>query len=220
MPETCPAPAAAATETKKEKLMSLKLWYSPASPFVRKVMVFAHETGLAETLVLATGDVWAAESPIPKENPLGKVPALVTPDGVFAGSYLCCEYLDALHAGPRLIPVDLRERWPVLRLHAFADGIIEAGVASVVEQLRRPKEFVYQGTLDRQRNKITGTLNTIATLDLPRTANIGSITLGCALGYLDFRMPQLNWRDGRAALEQWYASFSQRKSMQATIPHT
>lgn len=199
--------------------MALKLWYSPASPFVRKVMVFAHEAGLADSLVLATGDVWAPDSAITNENPLGKVPALVTPEGVFPGSYLCCEYLDSLHAGPRLIPGEARERWPVLQLHAFADGIIEAAVASVVEQLRRPKEFVYQGTLDRQRNKITGTLNKIASMDLPKTANIGSITLGCALGYLDFRMPQLDWRNRCAALGQWYEPFSQRKSMLATIPH-
>lgn len=200
--------------------MSLKLWYSPASPFVRKVMVFAHEAGLAESMVLATGDVWAADSPITKDNPLGKVPALVTPDGVFPGSYLCCEYLDSLHAGPRLIPSDPRERWPALQLHAFADGIIEAAVASVVEQLRRPKEFVYQGMLERQTNKIIGALNKIGSMEHPRTAGIGSITLGCALGYLDFRMPQLGWRDGRTALGQWYELFSQRKSMQATVPHT
>ncbi|MEK7753973.1 MAG: glutathione S-transferase N-terminal domain-containing protein [Acidobacteriota bacterium] len=200
--------------------MALKLWYSTASPFVRKVMVFAHETGLADSIELATGDVWAANTEITRDNPLGKVPALVTPDGTFAGSYLCCEYLDSLHAGRRLIPADPRERWPVLQLHAFADGIIEAAVASVVEQLRRPKEFVYQGMLDRQKNKMTGTLDKIASMELPQAANIASITLGCALGYLDFRMPQFGWRDGRAQLGLWYASFSQRKSMQATVPHT
>ena len=200
--------------------MSLKLWYSPASPFVRKVMVFAHEVGMADSLELVTGDVWSADSPIYNDNPLGKVPALATPEGVFAGSYLCCEYLDFRHGGTRLIPADPRERWPALQLHAFADGIIEAAVASVVEQLRRPKEFVYQGTLDRQREKMSRTLDKIATMDLPRNVNIASITLGCALGYLDFRMPQLAWRDGRAALGQWYEPFTQRKSMQATVPHT
>ena len=200
--------------------MSMKLWYSPASPFVRKVMVFAHEAGLADSIEFVTGDLWAPDAAILKDNPLGKVPALVTADGVFAGSYLCCEYLDSKHAGTRLIPTEPRERWPVMQLHAFADGIIEAGVASVVEQVRRPKEFVYQGTLDRQQGKIVGTLNKIATMDLPHTANIGSITLGCALGYLDFRMPQLDWRDGRTALSQWYETFAQRKSMQATVPRT
>jgi len=211
-----PTPAANTGAT----FMSLKLWYSPASPFVRKVMVFAHEAGLADSLALATGDVWTPDSEITQENPLGKVPALVTPDGVFPGSFLCCEYLDSLHAGPRLIPADARERWRVLQLHAFADGIIEAAVASVVEQLRRPKEFVFQGTLDRQRDKITRTLDRIAATDLARTADIGTITLACALGYLDFRMPQLAWRDGRTRLASWYEAFAQRKSMLATIPHT
>jgi len=199
--------------------MSMKLWYSPASPFVRKLMIFAHEAGLADTMVLVPVDVWAAETDITTENPLGKVPALVTPDGVFAGSYLCCEYLDSLHSGPRLIPSDPRERWPVLQLHAFADGIIEAAVASVVEQLRRPKEFVYQGTLDRQRDKIVRTLDKIETIALRQAPDIATITLGCALGYLDFRMPQLPWREGRGALSLWYESFSARKSMQATVPH-
>jgi len=200
--------------------MSLKLWYSPASPFVRKVLVFAHEAGLAEAITLVPGDVWSPQTEITRDNPLGKVPALVTPDGVFAGSYLCCEYLDTLHAGTRLIPTAARERWPVLQLHAFADGIIEAAVATVIEQLRRPKELVYQGTLDRQSAKITRTLDKIAPMPLLQAPDIATITLGCALGYLDFRMPQLEWRNGRSALSLWYEVFSARKSMQATVPHT
>ena len=200
--------------------MSLKLWYSPASPFVRKVMVFAHETGLADTIALVRSDVWAAETEITQDNPLGKVPALVTPDGVFAGSYLCCEYLDSLHGGARLIPADPRERWAALQLHAYADGIIEAAVASIVEQLRRPKEFVYQGMVERQSAKINRTLDRIVPMALSRAPGIATITLGCALGYLDFRLPQLAWRNGRIALSLWYDLFSARKSMQATVPHT
>jgi glutathione S-transferase len=200
--------------------MSLKLWHSPASPFVRKVLVFAHEAGLADSIALVPGDVWAPETEITKDNPLGKVPALVTPDGIFAGSYLCCEYLDSLHPGPRLIPSDPRERWPALQLHAFADGIIEAAVASIVEQLRRPKEFIYQGMVERQSAKINRTLDKIASMALIQAPGIAAITLGCALGYLDFRMPQLRWRDGRSALSQWYDLFSARNSMLVTRPHT
>jgi glutathione S-transferase len=200
--------------------MALKLWYSPASPFVRKVLVFAHEAGLAHSITLVRGDVWAPDTEINNDNPLGKVPALVTPDGVFAGSYLCCDYLDSLHAGTRLIPSGPRERWPALQLHAFADGIIEAAVATVIETVRRPKEFVYQGTIDRQAGKINRTLEKVASMKLVQAPDIATITLGCALGYLDFRMPQLAWRDGRPALGQWYEAFSARKSMQATVPHT
>jgi glutathione S-transferase len=199
--------------------MTLKLWYSPASPFVRKVLVFAHEAGLADSITLVRGDVWAPDAEINKDNPLGKVPALVTPDGVFAGSYLCCEYLDSLHGGARLIPSEPRERWPALRLHAFADGVIEAAVAIIIETLRRPKELVYQGTVDRQTGKINRTLDQIASMPLTQAPGIATITLGCALGYLDFRLPQLAWREGRGALAQWYEPFSARKSMQATVPH-
>ena len=200
--------------------MSMKLWYSPASPFVRKVMVFAHETGLAESITLVPCDVWAPDTAIVKDNPIGKVPALATDDGVFAGSYLCCEYLDSLHAGARLIPAEPRERWPVMQMYSFADGIIEAAVASVTEQLRRPKEFVYQGTLERQSAKINRTLDKIATMPLPQAIDIAAVTLGCALGYLDFRLPQLAWREGREVLNRWYEPFAARKSMQATVPHT
>ena len=199
--------------------MSMKLWYSPASPFVRKVLVFAHETGVADSIELVPGNVWEPDTGITRDNPLGKVPALATPDGVFAGSYLCCEYLDTLHAGRRLIPQDGPERWPVLQLHAFADGIIEATVARVIEQVRRPKEYIYQGTLDRQSAKIVQTLDRIAPMTPTQIINIATITLGCALGYLDFRAPQLAWREGRGALSQWYETFSARKSMQATLPH-
>ena len=109
-----------------------------------------------------------------------------------------------------------RERWPVLQAHAWADGIMEAAVASVSEQLRRPKEFIYQGMLERQSARIKRTLDLIAAMPLAQEPGIATITLGCALGYLDFRMPQLAWRDGRAALSRWYEQFAQRRSMQAT----
>jgi glutathione S-transferase len=98
--------------------------------------------------------------------------------------------------------------------------MIEATVAGVTEQLRRPKEYVYQGTLDRQNTKIVRTLDRIAEATLGHTINIATITLGCALGYLDFRAPQLAWREGRGGLSRWYEAFSARKSMQATVPHT
>src|SRR5258708_2579151 len=133
--------------------MALKLRYSPASPFVRKVLVFAHEAGLADGIELIATDVWAADSDIKRDNPLGKVPALVTDAGTFIGSTLCCEYLHTLHRGRPLIPTAPAERWPVLRLHALGGGIMEAAGARVVEAVRRPKELVFQGNLDRQEAK-------------------------------------------------------------------
>jgi glutathione S-transferase len=108
----------------------------------------------------------------------------------------------------------------VLRLHALADGIMEAAVARVVEELRRPKALVFQGNLDRQAEKIRRALDAIE----PKAATLGervtlaTITLGCALGYLDFRLPLLAWRTGRPALAVWDSVFAARPAMKATKP--
>lgn len=201
--------------------MALTLRYSPASPFVRKVTVFAHETGLAGRIELERTDVWAPDTTIFRDNPLGKVPALVSEDGTFIGSLLCCEYLDTLHEGPPLIPAAGPERWRVLQLHALADGMIEAAVARTVEQVRRPKELVFAGNLERQAGKIRRALDALESLaaTFDGRVDLGTVTLGCALGYLDFRHPQLAWRDRRPALARWDESWATRPSMVATRPH-
>lgn len=201
--------------------MPLKLRYSPASPFVRKVLVFAHEAGLAERIELVPTEVWAPDTDIFRDNPLGKVPVLVSEEGTFFGSALCCEYLDSLQGGRRLIPSAPAERWPVLRRHALADGILDAAVAHVVEELRRPPAFVHRAFLDRQRDKIHRALDTLESqvAAIGDGADLATITLGCALGYLDFRLPPLDWRRGRPALARWEAAFARRPSMIATRPH-
>jgi len=201
--------------------MSLRLCYAAASPFVRKVLVFAHETALANRIELASTDVWAPDSDIVRDNPLGKVPALIGPDGTFIGSTLCCEYLDTLHGGRRLIPLLPAERWATLQFHALADGIMEAAVAHVIEQLRRPSAFIYDGYLERQAGKIFRTLDVIelGPAALRERVDLATIALGCALGYLDFRLPRLEWRRGRPELARWEAAFSARPSMAATTPH-
>lgn len=200
--------------------MPLKLRYSSASPFVRKVMVFAHETGLAERIELVRTDVWSSDSDITRDNPLGKVPALIADAGTFIGSTLCCEYLDTLHGGRPLIPAPPSERWPVLQLHALGDGIMEAAVARVVEAVRRPKEFVYQGNLDRQEAKLRHALDAIEgpAGALGERIDIATVTLACALAYLDFRLPQLDWRERRPNAARWHAGFAARPSMMATQP--
>lgn len=199
----------------------MQLRHSPASPFVRKVMVFAHETGLVDRLELIPTDVWGDDlAEFHRANPLGKIPAMATEDGTFVGSALCCEYLDTLHSGRRLIPSEPRSRWPVLQLHVIADGILEAAVARVVEVVRKPKEFRYQPNVDRQTGKITRALDSIEAQvrSVAETSDLGTITLGCALGYLDFRLPELDWRRGRPATAEWFGPFAARRSMVATQP--
>ena len=199
----------------------MKLRYSSASPFVRKVLVFAHETGLESKIECIKTDVWADGSDIVEDNPLGKIPALITPDGTFIGSALCCEYLDSLHGGRRLIPAEMPQRWRVLQQHALADGILEAGVAYIVETIRRPQAFIYAGMQERQRAKILRTLDRIEATaeEAGGDIDLASITLGCALGYLDFRLPNMDWRQSRPALASWFAAFDERTSMRATKPH-
>lgn len=197
----------------------MRLRYSSASPFVRKILVFAHETGLRDRIEIVPTDVWAADSEVFPDNPLGKIPVMVTVDGTFIGSALCCEYLDSLHEGSRLIPPDPAQRWPVLQRHALADGILEAAVAHVIERVRRPPALVDPAMLARQCDKVLRALDVIeADAHAYRSFDLAAITLGCALGFLDFRHDDMHWRAGRPKLTDWYAGFAQRPSMQATRP--
>lgn len=197
----------------------MKLRYAKPSPFVRKVIVFADEAGLADRIEFRPTDVWSAETDIGKDNPLGKVPALLTPDGTFVGSFACCDYLDRRN-GRRMIPEEPKARWRVMQVHGLADGAMEAAVDYVIESIRRPAEFVYPGYLDRQVDKIERALDALQ----GRQAEIGeidlaSITAGCMLGYLDFRLKnRLDWRKRTPGLAAWYAEFAKRPSMLKTQP--
>lgn len=198
----------------------LRLRYTPLSPFARKVRVAAFEVGLSDCVELSPCDVWAPDSDIVADNPLGKVPALITERGTFIGSFLCCEYLDSLHETTPLIPSEPDSRWRVLQRHALADGIMEAAVARVTEALRRPPQFVYPGFLQRQWDKMRRALDAFEAQweNWDDALDIASITLGCALGYLDFRLPDLDWRRSHPRIECWNRTFAARPSMVATRP--
>ena len=199
--------------------MSATLRYSKFSPFVRKVLVFASEAGLRDTITLEPADVWAADTDIAKDNPLGKIPALQTPDGMFTGSFACCDWLDQQHGGDALIPRRGPERWRVMQLHGLADGAMEAAVFIVNETLRRPKEFVWSGSIERQRGKIVGGLEVLeARVSELKPVDLASITTGCLLGYLDLRHKDLDWRTPAPKLATFYDAFGKRPSMDATKP--
>lgn len=198
----------------------MKLRYAKASPFVRKVIVFADEAGLADRIDPVTTDVWAADTDIGKDNPLGKVPALVTRDGTFLGSFACCDYLDRRNGHARLIPEEPKLRWKTMQMHGLADGGMEAAVDYVIEALRRPPEFVYPAYLDRQLGKAKGALAALENRfgDI-NGVDLASITIACMLGYFDFRLKgKLDWRAEAPKLANWYADFARRPSMQKTAP--
>ncbi|MDE2578795.1 MAG: glutathione S-transferase family protein [Hyphomicrobiales bacterium] len=198
----------------------MKLRYARTSPFVRKVVVFAEESNVAETIHKVDTDVWSADTDIHEDNPLGKIPALVTDDGTFVGSFACCDYLNKRWSTKKLIPENDAPRWRVMQIHGLADGAMEAAVAYVIEARRRPQEFVYADFLDRQMSRLDKTMNSLeARIGDLSELDLGSITTGCMLGYLDFRLSdQFDWRARAPQLADWYKEFSQRPSMQGSTP--
>jgi glutathione S-transferase len=197
----------------------MQLLYQTHSPFARQALVFAHEIGLADRLEVVHHET----SPTRRNeavfavNPLGKVPALILDDGfVLFDSSVICDYLDALHGGPRLIPPEGRERSLALRLQALAHGISEAGSAVRQETERRPQSYRYPAMRDGQIEKLIAAYDFLeqeATLDGP--LHIGQIALAAALSWIEFRdLP--DFRKGHPRLTGWYDRFSQRPSMLAT----
>lgn len=202
----------------------MKLRFAPTSPFVRKVMVSALETGLADRIEKIPSSVMPTKpnEEIARENPLVKVPALTTDDGVVLyDSPVICEYLDSLHGGATLFPVPGPQRWIALRQQALADGILEAGILARYESLR-PKELQWPDWTEAQMRKVHGAVSALEVevgqglLRGPLT--IGQIAVGCALGYLDFRYASLEWRNSAPELGRWYADFAERPSMRQTVP--
>lgn len=205
----------------------MRLLHAPTSPFVRKVMVVALETGLADRIEI----VFNAASPLQRDpaltalNPLGKIPALVLDDGTtLYDSPVICEYLAALAGDTTLFPPAGPARWQALTLQALGDGLLDAAVGNRYETVMRPAELRWPQWTQAQMAKIAGALDTIEQavhtgLIVPTVHHIGLITLGCALGYLDFRYADLGWREGRPAAAQWFADFDARPAMAATRPH-
>jgi glutathione S-transferase len=198
----------------------MKLRYSPTSPFVRKVTVTALETGLHDRIERIPTDTREPGADFISDNPLGKVPTLITDDGLpLFDSRVICEYLDSLHAGARLFPPEGAARWRTLSLMAVADGVMDAGVLCRAETLRPDREQS-SAWMERQKGKVQRGLDALAGAvpSFNENLTIGQITIGCCLGWLDFRFPEEDWRIGRAILADWYSSFMLRPSMLATVP--
>jgi len=197
----------------------MKLRYSATSPYVRKVLATAIETGLDGQVERVPTDPWSAETDLPASNPLGKVPALELDDGmVLFDSPVICEYLDSLHGGAKLHP-DGAARWPALRLAAIGDGICDAAINRLLDT-RRPDTLQSADWQQRQKAAMARACDLLeaeaAALDGPVT--IGQLTVACALGYLDLRFDADQWRQGRPKLTAWFEAFSQRPSIASTTP--
>lgn len=189
----------------------MKLHWSPRSPFVRKVMIAAHELGLAgriETVRTVVGFEQINDDLLP-DNPLNKIPTLVLDDGrAIFDSLVICQYLDET-AGGALFAGD---KYEVLTRHALLNGFLDALILYRHERHRTaPSEAALRAFARK-------TASALAALQAPPAGrvDIGDITLGVACGYLDFRFADIDWRAKRPDLAAWYASFGERPSMTAT----
>ena len=200
----------------------MKLYTNPASPFVRKAAVVAHEVGCWDKIesIPVGGMPTQPESLLESDNPLGKIPTLVPDSGPHIyDSRTICRYLNDV-AGARLYPEPPR-LWEALTLEATGDGIMEAAVLMVYEFRCRDEAIRSAEWVEAQWSKIARTLDAFEAdwmEYLSGPLDIGHISVGCALGYLDLRHDKRNWREGKNALSNWFAELSERVSMKETFP--
>lgn len=197
--------------------MPLTLYYSVASPYARKCRVAALEAGLGDRLVLATAD--QKDAAYHATNPLARVPALVTEDGMaLFDSPVICEYLDSLNARDKLFPPAGPARWSALKRQAIGDGIMDWAVP-LRQELLRPAAERSPEWMAKARANINRTLDALeAEADSFSGVDIGAIAIACALGYLDFRFAEDRWRDSRPKLARWQQQMAQRPSLASTAP--
>ena len=197
----------------------MKLLYQTHSPYARKVLVFAHEVGLAAQLRVVHQETspTVRNERVFAENPLGKVPVLVRPDAAsIFDSDVICAYLDTLHGGRKLIPVEGEVRWQALRVQAVAQGLAEAGIAIRWETVRRPQALRYPPLRDGYVAKLVCSYDWLEDeLDVESQLHVGHIAVATALSWLEFReLP--DFRERRPRLTRWFDEFSARPSMRAT----
>jgi len=201
----------------------MKLYTNKASPFARKARILVRETGLAgrveeaETVVSPI----AANETLARDNPLVKIPALVTDSGeTLFDSRVICEYLDTLHTGRKFFPASGPQRFTALRRQSLTDGILDAAVLCRYETAVRPEALRWKEWIEGQKRKIFGGL---AVLEAETAAwgdefAIGQVGAACVLGYLDFRFADWDWRGGHPRLKGWFEHVSARPSVSATRP--
>jgi len=202
----------------------MKLMYLPQSPFARKVRVAAIELGMGSTIDTIFQPVRPAmenRKYASDVNPLRKVPALLLDDGqVILDSTVICEYLDGLAGGGKIVPPYGPDRWDVLTAHSLAQGMTEAAVLLRYETSLRPQEHRWPAYADDQWDRIESGMDWFESnpKNLEGPVNICHIALACLLGYVDFRWPEVGWRNGRTRLTNWAAWIGRRDSFRKTEP--
>jgi len=204
-------------------MKDMLLHWSPRSPFVRKVMIAAHECGLADR-VETVRTVVAASQPnteLMKENPQSRLPTLRVADGtVVYDSPVICEYFDMLAGGGKLLPQAFSERLVALRRQSLGDGMLDTLLIWRGEVTRPPAQqsIKHMQAWRLKTNVSVDALEEEADALGASQFSIGHVALGVALGYIDFRFPELKWREGHPKLAAWHAAFEARPSAKANTP--
>ena len=195
----------------------MKLYTNPASPFGRKCRVIARELDIR----LEEVNISPFQDPnMRKVNPLGKIPALQLDDGsVLFDSPVICEYLNHTGGGKFFPGMNIFKhssgRWKALGLQALGDGLADATVAWV---LMGREEQVPEKARARQMETILAALDALENVKFAKDPTIGEIAVACALGYMELRLTDLDWRASHPNLSGWYAQFCEYPSMKATVP--
>ena len=170
----------------------MKLIYHPASPFSRKTRITAFETGLWDKIEFINSGALSPVHPnkdVVKYNPLGKIPALVMDDGeCISDSRVICEFFDNLNGQEKVFPEESQERFNALMIQALGDGLLDAAVINRYETAFRPKELNWEDWICAQKSRIFRVLDYFNNHchEFNQNLNIGTITVACCLGYLDF----------------------------------
>ena len=200
----------------------MKLIGSLTSPYVRKARIVLAEKKIEYEFVL--DNPWNADTGVAKLNPLGKVPVLVLDDdSTLFDSRVIVEYLDSVTPNNRLLPAAGRDRIRIKRWEALADGVLDAAVAAFLES-RRPKKEQSASVIERQREKIVRSLEMMSEElgEQPwctgNAFSLADVAVGSALGYLDFRLGDINWREQHANLARLFDELMARPSFADTVP--
>ena len=203
----------------------MKLIGFVTSPYVRKVRVVLADKKLDYSFELE--NVWSPDTTIGAANPLGKVPCLVMEDGsAMYDSRVIVEYLDTLTPVCKLLPANSRDRANVKVREALADGVLDAAVLAFLERTQRPEELRYQPWVERQMGKVRAGLAVMADQlgEQPFCMGIhytlADVAVGCTLGWLSFRFPDIDWRTPYPNLARLFDKLSERPSFKDTVPHS
>lgn len=198
----------------------MKLFYTPTSPFVRKVRIAAAEKGLEGRIELVPSPPRENSPALHAANPLGKIPALALDDGrCFFDSAVICEYLDTLSPHPILFPANADERLRARQTEALAGGIMEAVLSRFfeLERSEQTRSALWIGRWESAARRGASAIESWIEA-MPAAIDIGHVSLGAALGYLSLRFPESRWRDQNPKTARWFAEFSERPSMRETAP--